>query len=89
VPVNARIEGRTHPDDRVATVVEGTWYLGYGDRFDERELKALSPGRSYTEPSNQPHVAGTGHTPVVVHISGIGPTGTRYVDAPLTPRATR
>src|SRR5260370_11005235 len=24
----------THPDDRVATVISGTWYIGYGAKFD-------------------------------------------------------
>ena len=30
VPANTRIEAHDHPDDRVATVVSGTWYFGYG-----------------------------------------------------------
>src|SRR5579872_4349441 len=34
VPAHTRIEAHTHPDDRVATVVAGTWYFGYGKRFD-------------------------------------------------------
>jgi hypothetical protein len=67
------------PDDRVATVVSGTWYFVYGSKFDERELKALPPGSIYTEP---PHVL----TPVVVQITGIGPTGTRYADSAAAPR---
>jgi pimeloyl-ACP methyl ester carboxylesterase len=77
-PANTRIEAHTHPDDRVATVISGTWYFGYGDRFDEGLLKALPPGSFYTEPSNESHFARTGDMPVVVHISGSGPTGTRY-----------
>jgi quercetin dioxygenase-like cupin family protein len=78
VPPNTRIEAHDHPDDRVATVISGTWYLGYGDRFDERELKALTPGSFYTEPPHEPHFARTGDAPVVLEISGFGPTGTTY-----------
>ena len=33
VPANTRIEAHSHPDDRVATVVSGTWSFGYGDHF--------------------------------------------------------
>jgi quercetin dioxygenase-like cupin family protein len=80
IPANTRIEAHEHPDDRVATVVSGTWYIGYGTRFDEKELKALPAGSFYTEPPRQPHFARTGDAPVVVHISGFGPSGTLYSD---------
>jgi len=81
VPANTRIESHDHPDDRVATVISGTWYFGYGARFDEKQLKALPAGSFYTEPPNEPHFARTGKAPVVVQITGFGPTGTRYTDA--------
>ena len=35
IPANVRIQAHTHPDDRVATVISGTWYIGYGAKFDE------------------------------------------------------
>jgi pimeloyl-ACP methyl ester carboxylesterase/quercetin dioxygenase-like cupin family protein len=78
IPANTRIEAHDHPDDRVATVVSGTWYFGYGQEFDEGRLKALPPGSYYTEPPDERHFAKTGDTPVVLHITGFGPTGTTY-----------
>lgn len=80
VPANTRIEAHNHPDDRVATVISGTWYIGYGSGFDEKKLKALTPGSFYTEPPNAAHFARTGNKPVVLQISGDGPTGTEYVE---------
>ncbi|MEO8073352.1 MAG: cupin domain-containing protein [Acidobacteriota bacterium] len=80
VPANTKIQAHTHPDDRVATVVSGIWQIGYGSRFDEKKLKALAPGSFYTEQPNVAHFARTGKTPVVVQITGYGPTGTEYVD---------
>jgi quercetin dioxygenase-like cupin family protein len=80
VPANTTIQAHTHPDDRSAVVVSGTWYFGYGSRFDEKQLKALPPGSFYTEPPNDPHFARTGNTPAVVLISGFGPSGTKYTD---------
>src|SRR5207247_10856876 len=79
VPANTKIEAHTHPDDRVATVVSGTWQIGYGTAFDEKKLKALVPGGFYTEPPNVAHFARTGNTAVMVQITGYGPTGTTNV----------
>ena len=80
VPANTRIEAHSHPDDRVATVVSGTWYIGYGNTFDIKELKALPPGSFYTEPPSKMHFARTGSSAVVLLITGIGPTGTEYFE---------
>ena len=87
VPANTRIEAHDHPDDRLATVVSGTWHFGYGDRFDEGKLKALPPGSFYAEPPSMPHFARTLDTPVVLLITGYGPTGTQYVNSEADPRA--
>jgi quercetin dioxygenase-like cupin family protein len=80
VPPNTRIESHRHPDDRVAVVISGTWYFGYGDEFDEASLKPLPPTSYYTEPAGVSHFARTSDSPVVLQISGYGPTGTRYVE---------
>jgi quercetin dioxygenase-like cupin family protein len=80
IPAHTRIAAHSHPDERVATVVEGTWYVGYGDRFDENELKALPPGSFHTEPAGVTHFSRSGDTAVVVQITGVGPTGTDYAD---------
>ena len=88
VPANTTIPAHSHRDDRMATVVSGTWQFGYGDRFDEKALKRLPPGSVYSEPGGGNHFARTGAEPVLVQITGIGPTDTRYVnpsDAPKTP----
>jgi pimeloyl-ACP methyl ester carboxylesterase/quercetin dioxygenase-like cupin family protein len=78
VPGDTRIESHTHPDDRTVTVISGKWTFGFGTRFEEKELKELPAGSFYTEPANKPHFARTGDTPVVIHISGYGPSGTEF-----------
>ena len=88
VPANTTIPAHSHRDDRMATVVSGTWQFGYGDRFNAEALKRLPPGSVYSEPGGENHFARTGAEPVLVQITGIGPTDTRYVnpsDAPKTP----
>jgi len=80
IPANVRIQAHTHPDDRVATVISGIWYIGYGAKFDESKLEPLTAGSFYTEPPDVAHFAKTGNQPVVLQITGSGPTGTEYVD---------
>jgi hypothetical protein len=86
IPAHTRIAAHEHQDDRVATVISGTWYIGYGDSFSQSELKALPPGSFYTEPVNRTHFAETRDEPVVVQITGVGPSSTRYVDTASDPR---
>jgi uncharacterized RmlC-like cupin family protein len=86
VPAHTRIAAHAHRDDRVATVITGTWHIGYGDKFDEAKLKALPPGSFYTEPPSRNHFAETGNEAVVVQITGFGPSSTEYVDATQDPR---
>jgi pimeloyl-ACP methyl ester carboxylesterase len=86
VPAHTSIPAHSHRDDRMATVVSGIWQFGYGDRFDERALKSLPPGAVYSEPGGANHFARTGAEPVLVQISGVGPTDTRYVDPGDAPK---
>jgi quercetin dioxygenase-like cupin family protein len=88
VPARTTIQAHSHRDDRMATVVSGQWHFGYGDHFDEESLKALPPGSVYSEPggARHNHFARTEAKPVVVLISGNGPTDTRYFDAANEPR---
>jgi len=80
VPANTTIKAHTHKDDRIANLISGTWFIGYGPKFDEKKLKALIPGSFYTEPPGIEHFARTGKKAVVVQIAGYGPTDTNYVE---------
>ena len=77
---NTKIEAHAHPDDRVATVISGTWFFGYGKQFTESALKMLPPGSVYTEPPNTNHFAMTRAEGVTIQITGTGPSGTVYAD---------
>ncbi len=82
VPPNTTIQAHSHRDDRMATVVSGTWHFGYGAKFDATKLQDLPPGSVYSEPGTRQHshFAQTRGEAVVVHIVGNGPTDTVYVD---------
>ena len=80
VAPNTKIPAHLHPDDRIGTVVSGTWYFGYGDKFDEARLKKLPVGSIYSEVENQNHFAMTKGEPVIAEITGYGPSGVTYVN---------
>ena len=86
VPAHTDIQAHSHRDDRMATVVSGTWYFAYGDHVDPKAFKTLPPGSFYTEPAGAAHFARTGDQPVTVYITGFGPTDTTYVKASDDPR---
>lgn len=86
VPANKKIAAHLHPDERVATVIDGTWHFGYGDQFDKSKLKELPPGSIYSEVKDQNHFAMTGKSPVVLEITGYGPSGVTYVNEADDPK---
>ena len=79
VAANTKIPAHLHPDQRVATVISGDWYFGYGNQFSVDSLKKLPAGSVYSEVAGQNHFAMT-KNPVVVEITGYGPSGVTYVN---------
>jgi quercetin dioxygenase-like cupin family protein len=89
VPAHTTIQAHSHRDDRVATVVAGEWRFGYGDHFDANVLKTLPPGSVYSEPGKRNHFARADAAPVIVQISGYGPTDTHYFDPANEPKSQK
>ena len=69
----------THPDTRTYTVISGTWYIGFGDKFDESKLIGLKPGSVYSEPAGVAHFVLIKDEGVIVQITGPGPSGLKPV----------
>jgi quercetin dioxygenase-like cupin family protein len=86
VPPHTTIQAHSHRNDRIATVVSGEWTFGYGDHFDAKSLKTLPPGSVYSEPGGRDHFAQSNADPVIVEISGYGPTDTKYFDPANDPK---
>ena len=87
IPANTKIQAHTHRDNRTAVVVAGTWYFGYGNVADAAAEKALTAGSFYTEPGGVAHFAETKDSPVLVYITGNGPTDTVYIKQGDEPEA--
>ena len=79
LPSDYRIEPHTHPDERVYTVISGTFYIGFGDQFDPDRLVAFAPGSAFVVPANASHFHWMKSGASVVQISGVGPTRTEYI----------
>jgi quercetin dioxygenase-like cupin family protein len=72
---NTRVPAHFHPDQRVVTVISGTYYLGSGEKFDESAMKAYGPGTVILVPAGAPHFSASREDGAVVQESGDGATG--------------
>jgi quercetin dioxygenase-like cupin family protein len=79
IPGGARVPAHTHPRDELATVIEGTWYVGAGAKFDAAKLKSYPAGSFVVIPANVPHFV-EAKGAVVVQLTGIGKWQTDYLE---------
>jgi quercetin dioxygenase-like cupin family protein len=86
VPDGVKLAPHRHPEDRVYTVISGVFYIGLGDRFDERRLTAYPPGSVVVLPGGTAHFHWAKSGEYVTQVSGIGPLGLDYLDPHDDPR---
>jgi quercetin dioxygenase-like cupin family protein len=79
-PANYRNKPHFHPDQRIVTVMSGTLYVGYGEKMDDNQMKALPAGSIFTEPPRQPHYVWAKDGEVVVQVTGYGPSDTTVIE---------
>ncbi len=75
IPANIKLLAHWHPETRSVIVLSGTFYYGYGGKFDEKKLIEMPAGTFFNEPSEQPHFAWTKNGVVILQVTGVGPTG--------------
>ena len=80
IPAAMRVLAHTHPQDELVTVIEGTWYVGEGEKFDSTKLKAYPPGSFIVIPAGTPHFVATNDGAVVVQLSGNEKFRTDYLE---------
>lgn len=80
IPAGGRVLAHTHPNDELVTVIEGTWYLGEGEKFDVAKLKGYPAGSFIVVPAGMPHFVAAKERTVVVQLNGSGIFGTDYVE---------
>jgi mannose-6-phosphate isomerase-like protein (cupin superfamily) len=85
-PADYRVQPHTHPEERVYTVISGTFYIGFGEKFDSTRLKAFPAGSVFVVPANASHFHWMRSGEAVVQVSGVGPSGIEYIDHSDDPR---
>jgi hypothetical protein len=67
-----------HPNDRFFVVIEGTWWLGSGDKYDPNSTVPAPAGTFVVHRAGEIHYDGAKDAPVVIQVTGMG---AEYVDA--------
>ena len=86
VPPHYKLPVHSHPDERVRTIISGTYYSAVGDKFDESKLTAFPAGTFTHLPPNTWEFSETRDEEVVFEIVGVAPTGIEYLNPEDDPR---
>jgi hypothetical protein len=62
-----------HPNDRFVTVISGTWWVGWGPKYDPKSTFAIPAGSFVTHYGKQIHYDGAKDGETVLEIVGMGP----------------
>jgi quercetin dioxygenase-like cupin family protein len=87
LPLGTKMMPHKHPEDRVYTVMEGVFYIGLGEVFDESKLTAYAPGSVIVLPGDQPHFHWAKSGEYITQVTAIGPLGLGYLDPANDPRS--
>ena len=85
MPANFKIPAHWHPTTENVSVLEGTMYMGSGEKLDENNAKALKPGGFSTIPAKSPHFVFT-KEPCVIQVHAMGPFEITYINEADDPR---
>jgi quercetin dioxygenase-like cupin family protein len=87
LPAGIKLMPHRHPEDRIYTVMSGTFYIGVGPQFDAEMLVAYPPGSVVLLPGNTWHFHWARSGEYVTQVVATGPLGMEYLDLHDDPRA--
>lgn len=85
IPANWKVMPHSHPADEHITVIEGSCYMGVGDKFDEATAKEMTTGGFAVMKTGTHHYFFTKQD-CIIQVHGMGPWGITYVNAADDPR---
>jgi quercetin dioxygenase-like cupin family protein len=74
-----KIPAHWHPTDENVTVLQGTFQVGMGEKFDATKLETMSPGNFVSMPKEMRHYA-LSKTATIVQVNAIGPFKVNWVN---------
>jgi quercetin dioxygenase-like cupin family protein len=80
IPPGKHVAAHIHPQDELVTVIDGTWYVGVGDKYDAAKLKGYPAGSFVLIPAGLSHFVAAMESPVIVQLSGGEKFRTEYVE---------
>ncbi|HET9843040.1 MAG TPA: cupin domain-containing protein [Gammaproteobacteria bacterium] len=89
VPAHYKIPAHWHPADEHVTVLQGSMYMGMGDKLDENQGKKLPIGSFAAIPKKMHHFAWTGGEETIIQLHGNGPWGIHYLNPNDDPRKNK
>ena len=84
-PENYRVPPHTHPSYENVVVLEGSLYMGSGEKIEESKAMKLDAGGYSAIPAKSPHYVFT-KDKVTIQVNGEGPFAINYVNPADDPR---
>jgi hypothetical protein len=69
-----------HPNDRFITVISGTWWVGWGPKYDPNSTFPMPAGSFVTHYGKQIHYDGAKDGEVLLQIVGMGPADSKAAE---------
>lgn len=85
LPANYKIPAHWHPSSENVTVLEGTLYMGMGEKLDESKATALTAGGFTSLPGKMGHFAFSKEG-AVIQVHAMGPFAITYYNPSDDPR---
>lgn len=85
VPAGYKVPPHTHPNDENITVISGTFNIGMGGTFDDKNGSALKAGGFARAPKGMQHYAWFSEDSII-QVHGMGPQDITYVNPADDPR---
>ena len=80
IPAGRHVAAHTHPQDELVTVIDGTWYVGMGEKYDPAKLKGYPAGSFVLIPAGLPHFVAAKESAAIVQLGGGEKFRTEYVE---------
>lgn len=86
MPSGYKLPPHRHPDERIVTILKGTYWSGLGERYNPMKMTELGAGAFYITKANAAHYSWA-RTEVIIQEMGLGPeSGIEYVNPDDDPR---